>query len=77
MIIDISQEVYSCAVYPGDPKPEKTIAKSKESGDMYNLSALSMCVHNGTHIDAPYHFINNGKTVDQIFFAGLYCHDFF
>ena len=25
-----------------------------------------MCVHNGTHIDAPFHFINEGKTVDQI-----------
>ncbi|MBQ1954444.1 MAG: cyclase family protein, partial [Clostridia bacterium] len=34
--------------------------------DLYNLTALSMCAHNGTHIDAPFHFIENGKTVDQI-----------
>ena len=25
-----------------------------------------MCAHNGTHIDAPFHFLHNGKTVDQI-----------
>ena len=66
MVIDISQEVYSCAVYPGDPQPEKTIDRSISGGSLYNLSALSRCVHNGTHIDAPYHFIDDGKTVDQI-----------
>jgi len=66
MVIDISQEVYSCAVYPGDPQPVKTIDRSISEGALYNLSALSMCVHNGTHIDAPYHFIDEGKTVDQI-----------
>ena len=25
-----------------------------------------MCAHNGAHIDAPFHFINDGKTVDQL-----------
>ena len=33
---------------------------------MYNLSAFSMCAHNGTHIDAPYHFLKDGKTVEEI-----------
>ena len=37
-----------------------------ENGDLYNLTAFSMCAHNGTHIDAPFHFIKNGKTVDSI-----------
>ena len=32
----------------------------------YNLTFFSMCAHNGTHIDAPFHFIKNGKTVDEI-----------
>lgn len=66
MVIDISQEVLSCAVYPGDPKPVKKTERSISEGSLYNLSSLSMCVHNGTHIDAPYHFINDGKTVEQI-----------
>ena len=37
-----------------------------EKGDLYNLTAFSMCAHNGTHIDAPFHFIKDGKTVDEI-----------
>ena len=65
-IYDISQEVFSCKVYPGDPKPEKQTLCATENGDMYNLTAFSMCAHNGTHIDAPFHFLCEGKTVDQM-----------
>ena len=65
-IHDISQEVFGCQVYPGDPAPEKKVLNSMEEGDSYNLSAFSMCAHNGTHIDAPFHFIRDGKTVDSI-----------
>ncbi|MBR3201661.1 MAG: cyclase family protein [Mogibacterium sp.] len=65
-IYDISQEVFSCQVYTGDPAPEKQVLSSIEKGDLYNLTAFSMCAHNGTHIDAPFHFIRDGKTVDEI-----------
>ena len=65
-IYDISQEVFSCRVYPGDPSPEKKVLCSMENGDLYNLTQFSMCAHNGTHIDAPFHFIKDGKTVDQV-----------
>jgi arylformamidase len=65
-IYDISQEVYSCAVYPGDPKPEKQVLCATEKGDLYNLTAFSMCAHNGTHVDAPFHFLGDGKTVDRM-----------
>ena len=65
-IYDISQEVFGCEVYPGDPTPERKVIISMENGAVCNLTALSMCAHNGTHIDAPYHFIKDGKTVDQI-----------
>ena len=65
-IYDISQEVFSCKVYPGDPKPEKQTLYSTEAGDLYNLSSFAMCAHNGTHIDAPFHFVQNGKTVEQM-----------
>lgn len=65
-IYDISQEVFSCAVYPGDPKPEKQTLSSVEAGQLYNLTAFSMCAHNGTHVDAPAHFIREGKTVDRM-----------
>ena len=65
-IYDISQEVFSCQVYPDDPAPEKKLLKSMEKGEVYNLTAFNMCAHNGTHIDAPFHFIKDGKTVDEI-----------
>lgn len=65
-VIDISQEVFSCCVYPGDPAPRRQILESMEAGAKYNLSAFSMCAHNGTHVDAPAHFLRDGKTVDQM-----------
>ena len=65
-IYDISQEVFSCQVYPGDPAPEKKMLNSIEKGDLYNLTTFSMCAHNGTHIDAPFHFLKDCKTVDDI-----------
>ncbi len=65
-IYDISQEVFGCEVYPDDPAPEKKVLRSMEDGEVYNLTAFDMCAHNGTHIDAPFHFIKGGKTVDEI-----------
>ena len=65
-IYDISQEVFSCAVYPGDPKPERNVLNATADGGLYNLTAFSMCAHNGTHIDAPFHFLPEGKTVEQL-----------
>ena len=65
-IYDISQEIFSCKVYPSDPKPLKQTLCAMEKGDLYNLTAFSMCAHNGTHIDAPFHFLDEGKTVDQM-----------
>lgn len=65
MLIDISQEVFSCNIFPGDPAPEKHRELSIANGDICNLTSFQMCAHNGTHIDAPFHFIEGGKTVDQ------------
>ena len=64
-IHDISQEVFSSAVYPGDPAPVKQSLSAMERGDLYNLTAFSMCAHNGTHMDAPRHFIENGQSIDE------------
>jgi len=35
-------------------------------GDPNNSSALNMSVHPGTHIDAPFHFVADGNTIDQL-----------
>lgn len=65
-IYDISQEVFTCTVFPGDPQPKRDIMMKISEGSICNLTALSMCAHNGTHVDAPYHFLNDGKTIDQV-----------
>ena len=75
-IIDISQEVLSCETYEGDPTPSAERINDMKRGELYNLSAFSMCAHNGTHVDAPFHFIKDGKTVDAVSleaFVGLAC----
>lgn len=65
-IYDISQEVFTCAVFPGDPQPKREVMMKISEGSVCNLTALSMCAHNGTHVDAPYHFLDDGKTIDQV-----------
>ncbi len=65
-IYDISQEVFGCQVYPGDQVPSRQEDMRLSRGDLYNLTSFSMCAHNGTHIDAPFHFLEDGDTVEQI-----------
>ena len=65
-IYDISQELFSGKVYPGDPVPERKTLFATANGDLYNLTAFSLCAHNATHIDAPFHFFGDGKTVEQM-----------
>lgn len=66
MIYDITQPLFECEVFPGDPKPEKKEVLRISNGAVCNLTALSMCAHNGTHVDAPFHFINDGKGIDKV-----------
>lgn len=71
MIIDISQEVFSCKVFPGDPAPASQRVLSIEQGDICNLTSFSMCAHNGTHVDAPFHFLAGGNTIEKIELAAF------
>ncbi len=65
-IYDISQEVFSCTVFPGDPQPERIQMQKIERGNLCNLTGIRMCAHNGTHVDAPYHFIDGARPIDQV-----------
>ncbi|WPX09346.1 cyclase family protein [Anaerocellum danielii] len=66
-IIDVSIPISNSMVYfPGDPKPQISRVYSIEKGEVANVSKLILSSHTGTHIDAPAHFIKDGKTVDQI-----------
>ena len=65
-IYDISQEVFTCCVFSHDPSPERIRLSRIPEGGSCNLTAFQMCAHNGTHVDAPYHFYEEGKTIDQV-----------
>ncbi|MEN6480899.1 MAG: cyclase family protein [Anaerolineaceae bacterium] len=66
-IYDISV-IYSTdmPVWPGDPKINLKRVNKIEEGANANVSEISMGVHTGTHVDAPYHFLMNGGSVDQL-----------
>lgn len=53
-------------VYQGDPEVIIEPFNSVDRGDSYNLLKIQMGSHTGTHLDAPYHFFKNGKSVDQV-----------
>ena len=65
-VYDITKELLSCEVYKGDKEPVLQKVMKIQNGEGYNLSNIEMCLHNGTHMDAPYHFIEEGKTIDEI-----------
>lgn len=65
-IYDISQEVFGCKVFPGDPSPQRNVLMSISEGEVCNLTEFTMCAHNGTHVDAPYHFYDDGKKIDEV-----------
>ncbi len=65
-IYDISQEIFGCVVFPGDPKPKRNQIMQIGKGDVCNLTEFTMCAHNGTHVDAPNHFIDDSNTIDEV-----------
>ena len=65
-IYDISQELFSSHVYPGDKAPKRTLVSDMTKGASCNVSELEMNAHNGTHMDAPRHFVREGKTIDEL-----------
>ena len=51
--------------YPGDTPYSRELLSTIEENGIFELSKLQLSAHSGTHIDAPAHFIMNGKTMDQ------------
>lgn len=65
-LIDISSDLLTAPVYPGDPEPRLHVVSRIANGDECNLSALYACLHTGTHADAPMHFIEGGKSISEM-----------
>lgn len=53
-------------VWPGAPKVSFQRLLDIENGDIANDTNISLNVHTGTHVDAPFHFVSSGYTVEQM-----------
>ena len=65
-LIDITKELLNAPVYGNDPAPKIQPLTRIALGDAANTSAISACLHNGTHMDAPKHFVPDGTPIDQV-----------
>ncbi|MCI0520280.1 MAG: cyclase family protein [Chloroflexi bacterium] len=67
-IYDISLPISpAMPTWPGDSPIELQRTARMEDGEMCNITAMSMSVHTGTHVDAPYHFLGGDTlTVERM-----------
>jgi arylformamidase len=66
-IYDISLTISpSLPTWPGDPGIELVQFEAMDSGANVNVTRISSSVHIGTHVDAPYHFLKGGSTVESL-----------
>ena len=66
MLIDLSHPLPNgTKSFPGDPVYETSPHVTHEK-DRFSVTNISMGSHQGTHLDAPYHFYADGKTIDQM-----------
>ena len=65
--IDITVTLQNGMVgWPGDPPFVLDRFASFKKGDGLNISAVSSCLHIGTHVDAPLHYLENGCDVTAL-----------
>ncbi len=65
--IDVTVPLESgMVVWPGDPEVRVAPWYAMARGDPCNLSALSFGSHAGTHVDAPIHYLESGRSVDGL-----------
>src|SRR3989344_6192892 len=65
-IIDISRPISAREpLYPGN-LPVTLLPLKKFSRDGSNLSGLKLGLHSGSHMDAPRHYVREGKSVDKV-----------
>ncbi|GIK43248.1 MAG: kynurenine formamidase [Chloroflexota bacterium] len=53
------------AVWPGDMPFSAEVITAIKDGSSINLTTLTMSSHMGTHVDAPYHFLDDDLTMEQ------------
>ena len=53
-------------VWPGDPAVSMKRMSKIEEGDNANVTHVSLSAHTGTHVDAPFHFLPDGATLESV-----------
>ena len=53
-------------VWPGDPAVSMKRVSKIEEGDNANVTHISLSAHTGTHVDAPFHFLPDGATLESV-----------
>jgi arylformamidase len=65
-IVDLSHQITDGQLaFPGDPRPSIRVHGTLAGGG-YNIATFSMSTHQATHLDVPYHFFDDGKTLDDV-----------
>lgn len=65
--VELGYPIYEgMPVYPGLPEVKLEARERLDKGDDWNGSVLSIYLHAGTHVDAPWHHMNNGKGIDAV-----------
>lgn len=71
-IYDISVSLSTkMPVFPGQPKFKREFISEITKGKNSNVSKITMTSHTGTHVDSPYHFIQDGNTIEEIKFSSI------
>ena len=65
-LIDISKDLNTRSVYPGDPVPQFSVFSSFRTGGACNMAVLTTALHAGTHADAPLHFLPEGEDIGSL-----------
>lgn len=64
--IDVTRPVTAGMIHwPGDPDVEIEKVSDMGKGDICNVTRVTMCVHTGTHMDAPLHFLRDGAGMEE------------
>ena len=67
MFLELSYELHEeMPTYPGLPRDKFEPHTRMAEGDESNTTLITHFLHNGTHVDAPFHFYNEGATIDKI-----------
>lgn len=74
-VIDISRRMHNnMPTWPGDTPFSYKVSWSKEESGSVNVGTVTMSIHTGTHVDAPFHFDSEGKRIYDLD-LGLYVGD--